>query len=50
MLRGLRAIHFDGTLNFETAPVLTAFPEALRMDALQMIAKIGAYWAQEIEA
>ena len=50
MLRGLRAIHFDGTLNFETAPVLTAFPEALRMDALRMIAKIGAYWAQEIEA
>ena len=48
-LRGLRAIHFAGTLNFATAPVLTAFPEALKMDALEMLAKIGRYWAAEIE-
>jgi len=50
MLRGLRAIHFNGTLNFETAPVLTAFPEPLQMDALQLLAKIGTYWVQKIEA
>ena len=49
LLRGLRAIHFAGTLNFETAPVLTAFPEPLQMDAMQMLAKIGRYWAAEIE-
>ena len=48
-LRGLRAIHYEGTLNFETAPVLTAFPEPLQMDAMQMLAKIGRYWAAEIE-
>ena len=48
LIRGLRAIHYEGTLNFETAPVLTAFPEALQSNALALIAQIGRYWADEI--
>ena len=48
-IRGLRAIHFDGVLSFETAPVLTAFPQELKEEALGFIAKIGAYFAEEIE-
>lgn len=48
LIRGLRAIQFTGALNFETAPVLTAFPDALKQDALGIIAKIGDYWAEAI--
>ena len=44
-IRGLRNIHFDKVLSFETAPVLTAFPEAMKQDVLEFIAKIGAYFA-----
>ena len=48
LLRGLRAIHYEGTLNFETAPVLTAFPDGLQRVALHTLADIGRYWAKEI--
>ncbi len=48
-LRGLRAIHYEGILNFETGPVLKSFPEALKEDALRMIAGIGRYFARELE-
>ncbi len=48
-LSGLRAIHFDGVLNFETAPVLKSFPPELADDALAFIAKIGRYFAGRIE-
>jgi sugar phosphate isomerase/epimerase len=48
-LRGLRAIHFDGVLNFETAPVLTSFPEELKQDALKFLVRIGRYFAEQIE-
>lgn len=47
-LRGLQAIHFDKVLNFETAPVLTAFPEEMKLDALSFLAKIGKYFSKEI--
>lgn len=40
-VRGLKAIGFKGVLSFETAPVLTAFPEAMKEDVLGFIAKIG---------
>jgi sugar phosphate isomerase/epimerase len=43
-IRGLRAINFDGVLSFETAPVLTAFPDELKEEALRMIAGIGQYF------
>lgn len=42
-LAGLRSIKFDGTLSFETAPVLSAFPCELKQEALEFIAKIGGY-------
>ena len=48
-LRGLRTIHYKGILNFETGPVLKSFPEALKEDALRLIAGIGRYFARELE-
>lgn len=47
-IRGMRNIQFDKVLSFETAPVLTAFPEAMKEEALRFIAKIGKYFASEI--
>ena len=48
-IRGLRNIHYDKVLNFETAPVLTAFPEVMKRDVLAFIARIGKYFEGEIE-
>ena len=48
-LRGMRAIHYKETLSFETAPVLTAFPEAMKEEVLSFIARIGQYFGSEIE-
>lgn len=47
-IRGLKKIGFRKTLSFETAPVLTAFPEAMKQDTLGFIARIGEYFAGEI--
>jgi len=47
-IRGMRNIKFDKVLSFETAPVMTAFPEALQEDALGFIARIGEYFAATI--
>lgn len=49
-LRGLRRIHFRGVLNFETAPVLDAFPKELKREVLCMIAGIGRYFGSHLEA
>lgn len=49
VLNGLKEIRFDGVLSFETAPVLDCFPEELKEDALQLIAKIGRYFAGKLE-
>ena len=49
-IRGLRKIGFDQVLSFETAPVLTAFPQELKAQALALIAQIGAYFSKKIEA
>lgn len=48
-IRGLKNIHYDKVLNFETAPVLTAFPEVMKRDVLAFIARIGKYFEGEIE-
>lgn len=48
-LRGLKAIGFGGVLSFETAPVLSSFPEEMKEDTLAFIAKIGAYFSDKIE-
>lgn len=44
-VKGLRKTGFHGTLSFETAPVLTTFPEVMKRDVLAFIAEIGAYFA-----
>lgn len=49
LIRGLKAISFEGTLSFETAPVLTSFPDFMKQDVLTLIATIGRGWKQEIE-
>lgn len=45
-IRGLKKIRFDKVLNFETAPVLEAFPEEMKEDALVFIAKTGEYFGK----
>lgn len=47
-IRGLKNIGFDKTLSFETAPVLTTFPEVMQQDVLEFIARIGKYFIKEI--
>lgn len=48
-LKGLKAVKYEGILNFETGPVLTSFPDELKEETLKFIAKIGKYFADEIE-
>lgn len=48
-LQGLRNIHFDKTLSFETAPVLNAFPSELKLDALELIFKIGKHFSCSVQ-
>lgn len=48
-IRGLRAIRFNGVLNFETGPALNAFPEAMKPEVLRFIAKIGRYFAASLD-
>lgn len=48
-LAGLRKIKFDKVLSFETAPVLSAFPERMKQDVLRLIAQIGEFFAGEVE-
>lgn len=49
-VRGLKNIRYDRVLNFETAPVLSAFPEEMKQDALAFIAKVGEYFSGKITA
>ena len=49
-IKGLRNIRFDKVLSFETAPVISTFPKLMKQDTLGFIAKIGQYFAREIEA
>ena len=48
-IKALKDIKFDGVLNFETAPVLTSFPEQLKPQVLKFIVDIGKYFISEIE-
>lgn len=48
-VRGLKAADFHGVLSFETAPVLTSFPDEMKEDALELIAKVGRYFGGRIE-
>lgn len=49
-LKGLKKIKFDQVLSFETAPVLTAFPGALKQKTLRFIADIGEYFCEEVQS
>ena len=44
-IKGLKNIKFSKTLSFETAPVLTSFPEELKPQELSFIAGIGKYFS-----
>ena len=48
-LRGLKAVDYKGVLSFETAPVLTSFPEEMKQEALRFIASIGQYFAGKLK-
>ena len=48
--RGLRTINFDGVLSFETAPVLKAFPEELKLEVLHLISCIGNDFKRQIDS
>lgn len=48
-VRGLRGSGFGGTLSFETAPVLTAFPEEMKDEVLAFLAGIGNHFLREIQ-
>ena len=45
---GLSKIHYQGNLCFETGPVLSSFPDIMKSDVLEIIAKIGKYFSGEI--
>ena len=47
-IRGLQNIDYQGVLSFETAPVLTAFPNVMKEDALKFICEVGQYFAKRV--
>lgn len=47
-IRGLRNIHYDGVLNFETASSLSVLPEELKRENLKFIAGVGEYFSQQL--
>lgn len=48
-LRALKKTGYTGVLNFETAPVLSSFPEEMRAEALHLISSIGRYFITRLE-
>lgn len=47
-IKGLKEIGYDKVLSFETAPVLTSFPDEIKLDVLNFINKIGIYFMNQI--
>lgn len=45
-IKGLKRIHFDRVLSFETAPVLTSFPQEMKEQVLRFIADTGDYFCK----
>lgn len=45
---GLRNVEFNGVLSFETAPVLSAFPNELKEKVLRFIYDIGIYFQEQL--
>lgn len=48
-INGLKAIHYSKVLSFETAPVLTAFPEEMKQQVLTFIARTGIYFSDALQ-
>lgn len=48
-IKGLKRTHFNGALSFETAPVLTTFPDEIKTDVLGFVADIGRYFSGTLE-
>lgn len=46
---GLQNINFEGVLSFETAPVLSSFPEEMKEETLAFIASVGRYFAGQLK-
>jgi len=49
-IQGLKNIKFDKVLSFETAPVVSAFPETMKQSVLGFIADIGRYFSEKVES
>lgn len=47
-LNGLNNIKFNKVLSFETAPVLTAFPNEMKKEVLSFLVKIGQHWETKL--
>lgn len=47
-LNGLNNIKFNKVLSFETAPVLTAFPNEMKKEVLSFLVIIGRYWETKL--
>ena len=48
-IKGLRRIHFDKVLSFETAPVLTTFPDEMKAETLGFIYQIGKCFKNKLK-
>lgn len=48
-ISGLTKIKYHHVLSFETAPVLSSFPKEMKQEALAFIAKIGAYFSEQVD-
>ena len=49
-LRGLKEIHYEGVINFETFRCMLGFPEELHPSVLKLLGDMGQYFAKKIEA
>lgn len=47
-VKGLHDIQFNGVLNFEASPVVSAFPEEMKADVLEFLVKIGENFSAKI--
>ena len=49
-VEGLKEINYPGVLAFETFRIFSAYPKAVHTEVLRLIAGIGHYWAELIDA
>ena len=49
-VEGLKEINYTGVLAFETFRIFSAYPKAVHTEVLRLIAGIGHYWAELIDA